>query len=517
MSRTEAGNRSPDGPSPATARRLRLLRLRLAALLGAVVFAVVTVFTVAVIRMDAQLRSEQNEATLLRQLDEVGRELTFVDGGLEPEDPTPLLDPTVVVGVRPDFDVFDIVDRQDLWDRFPEPEAEQLDILVDEIFFGLGRELQDEMLFFAGLGEELDDEERSAAVTALLADPPEDLIDEAYRVYLVDTANELDIALESPIEVFGDNDIVLAIGEGELGDLLAGLADGDDAGPFTIDVGERRLGVRGTVLRDGPEVRGAIAAFVDLEFSDAAHRRLRNRVLGIAGALVACSALATWWLAGRSIRPAAAALGQQERFLAAAAHELRTPVTAIRTTAEAAIGTDDGTAALARVGELATGASQLTDDLLTLARMDADRLELDTTPARLDLLVEAAIDGDPAFRLVATPAVVEADVSLLTRAVDNLLANARTHGQASPDRPADVTVDPGGVTVTDRGPGIAPREREAVFERFRSGPRSPGHGLGLPLARWVARAHGGDLRIVDPGTDGAGASLRLEVPTRAAS
>ncbi len=491
--------------------------MRLAALLGAVVLAVVTVFTVAVIRLDAQLRSEQNEATLLRQLDEVGRRLTFVDGELQPDDPTPLLDPPVAVGVRPDFDVFDIVERQDLWDRFPEPEAEELDLLVDEIFFDLDDELQDEMLLVAGLGEGLEDDQRDEAIGRLLAEPPDDLVDEAYRVYLVDTANELGIDLESPIELFADADLVSALGQGELADLLAGLADGDDAGPFTVDVGERRLGVRGTVLRDGPEVRGAVAAFVDLEFSDAAHRRLRNRVLAVAGALVACSALATWWLAGRSIRPAAAALGQQERFLAAAAHELRTPVTAIRTTAEAAMGVPDGTAALSRVAELAAGASRLTDDLLTLARMDADRLELETTPARLDLLVEAAIDGDPAFLLEAEPVVVEADVSLLTRAVDNLLANAKAHGEASPDRPADVTVDLAGVTVTDRGPGIPPGEREAIFERFRSGPRSPGHGLGLPLARWVARANGGDLRVLEPGPGEPGARLRLEVPTRPAT
>ena len=492
-----------DGPSPATARRLRLLRWRLAALLGALVLVVVGVFAWAVIQLDRQLRDEQNDATLLRQLDDAARQLAFDDGELVPADPTSVIDDGVAVAVRPDFDVFEILDEQDLWESIPEPDAEDIDRLVAEAFFELDVELQNEVLILAGI----EDGDRAARIETLLADPPDDLVDEAYRIYLVDTADEVGVELASPVEIFSPNR-ELVDGGSELETVLVEIADGDETGPFTVAVDERTFDVRGTVLRDGPELRGAVVAFVDVADSDAAHTRFRNRILAIAAGLVVAASLAAWWLAGRSIRPTAAALGQQERFLAAAAHELRTPVAAIRATSEAPSGPDGAAPQLARVAELAAGASQLTDDLLTLARMDADRMELEKTPARLDLLVESIVDDDPAYALTVEPVIVDGDVALLTRAIENLLRNAKLHGGATAESPAVVVVAVEGVTVSDRGPGIAEADRDAVFERFRSGARSTGHGLGLPLARWIARAHGGELSVV-PSPTGATLALRL--------
>ena len=75
-----------------------------------------------------------------------------------------------------------------------------------------------------------------------------------------------------------------------------------------------------------------------------------------------------------------------------------------------------------------------------------------------------------------------------------------------------VDIDHTGVTVTDHGPGLPPGDEDTVFERFRSRPGSPGHGLGLPLARWIARAHGGDLTATGAPADGTTFHLHLPTP-----
>lgn len=491
---------SAEALSPATARELRRLRLRLAALLAALVLIVVAVFATLVLRLDGQLRDEQNDAELLRALDAVSTELNFDDELIEPEDPRPLLGDSVVLGVQPDFDVLDVLEREDLWERIPEPDDDQIEDLARDAFLDLDIDEQDAVLDEVVVG----DGTRAQRLERLLADPTDSMVDEAYRVYLIDQAEARDIELDSPIRIWPQPGL---LAEPEAARAIDRVLE-DDEIEFVVESNGRRLQARGALLRDGAETRGAAVALIDLDETEQAKRDLRNQVLIVAASLVGLAALAAWMLAGRSIRPAAAALGQQERFLSAAAHELRTPVAAIRATAEAPVGADQAPAQLDRVAELAAGASVLTDDLLTLARMDADRLELQTTPTRLDYLVESIIDGDPAYRLVASPVVVDGDVSLLTRAIDNLLRNARVHGEASPEKPAQVIVDARGVVVSDRGSGIDPAERDRVFERFRSGAASPGHGLGLALARWIARSHGGDLTI-EPSVEGATFRLTL--------
>lgn len=473
--------------SPATARQLGSLRVRLAALLGALVLIVVAVLSYVVIGMDRDLRTEQNDATLLRELGQLSREVTFDEGEIAPDDLDDSLDEWAAVAIRPDFDVFDALEEGGPWDDIPDPDEDEIAELVEDVFFNLDRQVQDEALVLAGA----EGESRSDRIDDLFDAPPEDLVDEAYRIYLIDTAEDMGLEVESPTTLYVPDETPLA--EDRWTWVSELVIDDEESGPFLIEEDDRSFAVRGAVLRDGPEARGAAMVFVDLTSSDAAHADFRNRVVAVAIALVAMSALAAWWLAGRSIRPAATALAQQERFLAAAAHELRTPITAIRATAEAPVGTGDPQVPLARVAELAEGASVLTDDLLTLARMDADRMELERSPLRLDLLVEAIIDGNPAFALQAEPIVFDGDAALLARAIENLLRNAVVHGAANTERPAAVGVSVSGVAVVDHGPGIPEGDLEAIFERFRSGPSSPGHGLGLPLARWIARAHGGDL------------------------
>jgi len=494
--------------SPSTTRHLRSLRFRVTALITSLAAVVVSVFAVLVVRLDDRLRDEQVDAELLRRIDRVTRALSFEDGDLQPADPdelVDLLDDQVVLGVRPAFDIFDLLDERDLWDELPEPTDEQLAARTEDVFFDLDEDTQNLLLVpYEGRGN------WNAQVAALLAQPPEPLVDEAYRQYLVDASDEADLDLEPETEVVTGPDPLLS--EPDLDAAVNAVADDGVQGVSRVQGPDGAVLMRGTALRDGPEIRGAVVALADPARSDAAHRRFRTQVIAIAAGLVAGAALAAWFVAGRTLRPAARALGHQERFLADAAHELRTPVAAIRGTAEApTTGPDDAQARLARVAALAADASALTDNLLTLARMDAEQLEPRTEPVRLDLLVEAVTDDDPRVLVDADEIVVRGDPGLLQRAIGNLVDNAITHGAATPETPATITVDPTGVTVTDRGPGLPPGDETAVFERFRSRPGSPGHGLGLPLARWIAQAHQGNLTATN--RPGGGTSFHLQLPT----
>ncbi|MFJ8627109.1 sensor histidine kinase [Kitasatospora sp. NPDC093550] len=262
---------------------------------------------------------------------------------------------------------------------------------------------------------------------------------------------------------------------------------------------------------------GVVVAAVDTSGYLDDHDRL-TVLLGIACAvLIAVSALAGHWLAGRAVRPALAALDQQEAFFADAAHDLRTPVTSMRLLAETGLrGEADGREVLRRTLRQSTRMSELVDDLLTRARLMAGAVPLDREPLRLDQLVDAVVADTPAeghrVTVRTEPVVVLADASLLRRAVANLLGNALAHGHA-PGEPADVEVSVGAdgtVTVDDAGPGIPPEQATSLFERFRSGAGSS--GLGLSIAAWVAHAHGGSL-TVDRGARG-GARFLLRVPVQ---
>lgn len=274
--------------------------------------------------------------------------------------------------------------------------------------------------------------------------------------------------------------------------------------------------VRGTPVLDADgEPRAAVIAAADFRDWMDGHGRLRAQVLAAAAGLVLASGGAAYWLAGRGIRPAARSLAQQERLIADAAHELRTPVARILAAAEGGIAHDEPPeAALERVAGLAGAAGGLLDDLLTLARMDAGGEELRREKLRLDLLAERVAADRPGVRVEAVATVVEGDAGLLGRAVDNLVANAVEHGTPDGETPdVLVTVYPTRVVVADRGPGVDPAVAERAFERFHAGPGSPGHGLGLPIAAWVAEAHGGRVTLAP--RDGGGIEATLSLPDRA--
>ena len=266
---------------------------------------------------------------------------------------------------------------------------------------------------------------------------------------------------------------------------------------------------RGVALTDPATttVRAVSLAVVAREDFFADHERLANQVRWATVLLALMAAGAGYWLAGRGTRATAAALAQQERLLSDAAHELRTPVARIRAVAESGLAGDEPAGdALGRVQRLSVDAGLMVDDMLVLARMDAGREDLRRERLRLDLLAEAVAAEYPDVRVEAVETVVDGDAGLLRRAISNLVRNAVLHG----GNDVRVTVYPSRVIVVDRGPGIDPAVAPHLFERFRTGPGSRGHGLGLAITRWIADAHGGSVTLADREGGGAEAVLDLD-------
>lgn len=221
---------------------------------------------------------------------------------------------------------------------------------------------------------------------------------------------------------------------------------------------------------------------------------------------------------------AVASEARTRRFVADAAHELRTPLAGVQAAAEAAAAPGLDPEERDRLHLLllreSHRAGRLVDDLLAMARIDAG-LDLRRDPVELLGLARAEVERvglrapDRSLAVDGEQATVTGDAERLGRVLANLLDNATRH--AGPAGWVRVRVEPGAsVLVTDSGPGVPPQERERIFDRLvrldeaRSADAG-GAGLGLAIARGIARAHGGDLRCVDP-LDGAGAAFLLSLP-----
>jgi signal transduction histidine kinase len=204
-------------------------------------------------------------------------------------------------------------------------------------------------------------------------------------------------------------------------------------------------------------------------------------------------------------------------FVALASHELRTPVTALRTNAEL-LREDPGgdhAAVLDDVVEQTEELSALVTDLIELARGDQPGDELQDV--RLDALVAEALERArrhaPGVEFAADlePAAVDGVPERLGRAVNNLLDNA---AKFSPEgEPVEVTLRDGALTVRDHGPGVPAADLPHIFDRFyRAGNarEQAGSGLGLAIVRQVAERHGGSVAAA--AADGGGLAVTLTLP-----
>jgi len=267
---------------------------------------------------------------------------------------------------------------------------------------------------------------------------------------------------------------------------------------------------------DSNEPGGAVLAWEDVQPQADSHQKLVWWVLALCAGLIGAAAAGSYWLSGRAIRPAMDALEQQETLLAETAHDLRTPVAALRALAETAVRDPNQRAELLpRTVRLAGRMGDIIDGLLVRARLAAGVEQLAVQPVWLDQLVAGVVEDFPAegarISLVTAPSMVRADPTLLQRAVGNLLDNALRHGRlpGAAEAIITVTVADGRITVADQGPGISPEIGEDLFDRFTSGGGSS--GLGLSIVRWVALSHGGDLKVYNG--DEGGAIFEFQLPT----
>ena len=218
-----------------------------------------------------------------------------------------------------------------------------------------------------------------------------------------------------------------------------------------------------------------------------------------------------------------AARKAEKELLANVSHELRTPLARMKVALELIEPQDDTVRKrLSTLGEEVDELDRLIADVLTASRLDLAALPLRKVRIELAGLVQKSLDRarqlEPALPIEARvePGLAAfADESLLSRALDNLLDNARKYGDGSPvevegRRDGDQAV----LAVRDRGPGIPPQDLPRVFDPFFRGEgvrgRATGFGLGLSLARRVAEAHGGSA--VASNAEGGGARIELRLP-----
>jgi two-component system sensor histidine kinase MprB len=213
-------------------------------------------------------------------------------------------------------------------------------------------------------------------------------------------------------------------------------------------------------------------------------------------------------------------IAAQRQLVADASHELRTPVTSVRTNAEMlrdtpTIPDDDRRLIAGEVVEQAEELTALIGDLIDLARGDAPDPAVEDV--RLDALADESVQRARRhapgleFQLTTEPCVVEGAPERLARAINNLLDNAAKHSPAG--SAVEIALSDGVLTVRDHGPGIDPADLPHVFDRFHRGANArgrPGSGLGLAIVRQVAEAHGGSVAL--EAAPGGGTLARLTLP-----
>ena len=214
---------------------------------------------------------------------------------------------------------------------------------------------------------------------------------------------------------------------------------------------------------------------------------------------------------------------RQRQLVADASHELRSPVAASRAQLEVALANPNDTDWAAVTNTVLAEQevlSRLIDDLLALSRLDEstgayrDTLDLDDLIA-----VEAARTRRlPVRTMIKQPVRVKANPGHVTRAVRNLIDNATAHAVDTVVLTLEASDGTARVIVDDDGPGVPAVDRARVFDRFtrldeaRDRQRG-GAGLGLAIAREVARSHEGDVTVTDSPLGGARFVLTLPIPT----
>lgn len=310
--------------------------------------------------------------------------------------------------------------------------------------------------------------------------------------------------------------------------LQAALATGSDLRTITMSDGRRvRLLTYRLTRSNGP---AALQLARELSDQEQVLNQLTVGLIGLGAFSMALVGAASWWLAGRALRPAQEAWERQQRFIASASHELRAPLTLIRASAEVALRETPPDAADQHelLGDILAESDhmrRLVDDLLTLTRLDSGQLNLTIEPVNLAELLSkvqrqvARLGEQRGISVVLETAdgTVQADAERLQQVLlitlDNALRYTPSGGRITLSAtPAGRTVQ---ITVADTGSGIAPEHLPHIFDRFyRADPargRENGNaGLGLAIAKGLVEAMRG--RITVTSAVGVGTTITVALP-----
>ena len=277
------------------------------------------------------------------------------------------------------------------------------------------------------------------------------------------------------------------------------------------------------------DARFAMLVLADTEPIERQYRRLLEAFTLAGLVAVAMVGFGGYRLARMSTKPVEESVERMRRFVADAAHELRTPIALVRTQAEVTLRREREPAAyalaLGSIEQEVTRLGRIAEDLLLLARADSGDRPIERNRFFLDDVAANAVSAAGALastrnvalelgRYEETAVVGDGELirQLLMILIDNAIKFTDAGGRVT------VSVFPEGkhavLMVCDDGTGIDPDVRPHVFERFVRGDpargRSGGAGLGLSIARWIADAHGASLSL-EPAQD-RGTIARLSMP-----
>jgi signal transduction histidine kinase len=307
------------------------------------------------------------------------------------------------------------------------------------------------------------------------------------------------------------------------------------AGLTTVGSGRNAFAIYSQPIYNRGASSGSATSVVGVIQVARSMRTVSDAMTGLITLLLAASATALLvaffaglWLAGRTLRPIRESLLQQKQFISDASHELRTPVTVIRTAAEAILRQKNPTDA--RVRELAQDIvaesiqlGGLVSDLGVLGEADA-RAEVRHEPVDVESLldivtssgqIQAEARGVTLESTIAAAGVIDGDPVRLRQLFGILIDNATKFAPAGTavELRADAAAGRLKVSIRDRGPGIAGAELPRIFDRFYRGEserQREGSGLGLAIAQWVVEAHGGVISVRS--VEGQGAEFLVELP-----
>jgi len=348
--------------------------------------------------------------------------------------------------------------------------------------------------------------------------------------------------------------------------------------PFDVSTQYGRMRISNSTIRDRAGREYLVQVGVSLDTMDGALARYRGLLLWILPPALLGSAAASWWLAGFALRPLTAlaarareidvrtlerrlptrgvrdeledvatafndtlarlehSVGEMRQFSAALAHELRTPLAALRGEIELALRRSprdpDERAALASQIEELDRLARLIDQILTLARAESGEIRLTFAPVDVGELAASLVEQlEPVAQARAVElrgerrgtVIVNGDAGWLQRLILNLLDNAikftgeggtvvlRVCGESGQAR----------IDVEDSGVGMPPEITPHIFERFfQADPaRSPGGagaGLGLSLVKWIVDRHAGTITVSSRPGEGSTFTVRLPQAERSA-